>query len=182
MSTVLWLKNIEKALVLVKKKNTLVLFFILWSLWKRITKRFCSSFCGSAPNPYIYRCKFLAPCREEVFFANPLFLNVLNIWKMSNAIGGRLTEMSLHGLCVCVSVYPRLWLQNENPLRPASSVREKSGTGRTGRDGRTGTDGRMQGGGGGTDRTMTGQDGRTRAIFFAELSIHNSDSIHKSSS
>ena len=33
--------------VLMKKKNKTVLFFILWSLWKRRTKRFCSSFYGA---------------------------------------------------------------------------------------------------------------------------------------
>ncbi len=39
------------------------------------------------------------------------------------AIGGRAAMMLLHALCV--SVYPSLWLLNENPIWSATSVREK---------------------------------------------------------
>ena len=86
----------------------------------KTNQKSCFLHVGS-PNPLFYRCKFLAMFISLLIFFKPFVLRRFEKLLLRSAAGWRWFCFTL---CVCVSVYSPLWLQNENPIRSETSVRE----------------------------------------------------------
>ena len=100
-------QNVEQALfsLCLRLKIMALISFIVCSLKKHCKVLLRIVFVHiNSPNPYIYRCKCL-PYQKQYTFLTFLGKNRIEM-KSATVIGGRLTIMSLHALCVFLCTPP----------------------------------------------------------------------------
>ena len=118
-------QNVARSLVLLRFRLQMLLF-------ECVLLCFCSHMCKKhyktnqkscflhigSPNPLFYRCKLLAMFISLLNVFKPFILRRFEKGLARSAAGWRRNRFTL---CVCVSVYSPLWLQNENPIIPVKN-------------------------------------------------------------